>query len=163
MTYNRHIMPNRNIITRLVSAWTLKDNEDILRISPDDDRAYLTLYRLYPRTGRLHLGINILDKLIKRYLTQNKVSNALTVLEDLVDSEQENIPLRARLAQLYLNLGRREKALEHLDVLGDLQLEIGHRDAASKTIEAILALNPPNREAYADLYRELTNNETPLF
>jgi tetratricopeptide (TPR) repeat protein len=148
-------------IQRLDWQAAIKDNEDILRISPDDERAYLTLYRLYPRTGRLHLGINILDKLIKRYLTQNTVSNALTVLEDLVDSEPENIPLRARLAQLYLNMGRREKALEHLDVLGDLQLEIGHRDAASKTIEAIMALNPPNREAYADLYRELTNNEPP--
>ena len=84
-----------------------------------------------------------------------------TVLEDLVKSEPDNIPLRARLAQLDLNLERRGKALEHLDVLGDLQLEMGHRDAATKTIEAIMALNPPNREAYADLYREMTNNEPP--
>ena len=148
-------------IQRLDWQAAIKDNEDILRISPDDERAYLTLYRLYPRTGRLHLGINILDNLIKRYLTQKKVANALTVLEDLVKSEPDNIPLRARLAQLYLNLGRREKALEHLDVLGDLQLEMGHRDAAVKTIAAIMALNPPNREAYADLYREMTNTEPP--
>jgi hypothetical protein len=40
-------------------------------------------------------------------------------------------------------------------------LEMGHRDAAVKTLEAILALNPPNREAYADLFRELTNTEPP--
>jgi tetratricopeptide (TPR) repeat protein len=148
-------------IQRLDWQAAIKDNEEILRISPEDERAYLTLYRLYPRTGRLYLGINILDKLIKRYITQKKVANALTVLEDLVNSEPESIPLRARLAQLYLNLGRRENALEHLDVLGDLQLEVGHRDAAIKTIEAIMALNPPNRVAYADLYRELTNTDPP--
>ena len=148
-------------LQRLDWQAAIKDNEDILRISPDDERAYLTLYRLYPRTGRLHLGISILDSLIKRYLTQNKVANALSVLEDLVKSEPESIPLRARIAQLYLNLGRRASALEHLDVLGDLQLELGQRDAATKTIEAILALNPPNREAYADLYREMTNTEPP--
>ncbi|TFG73344.1 MAG: tetratricopeptide repeat protein [Anaerolineales bacterium] len=148
-------------LQRLDWQLAIKDNEEILRISPDDERAYLTLYRLYPRTGRMHLGINILDSLIKRYLTQNKVGNALTVLEDLVKSEPESIPLRARIAQLYLNLGRRESALEHLDVLGDLQLEAGQKDAAVKTIEAILALDPSNREAYADLYREMTNTEPP--
>lgn len=148
-------------LQRLDWQAAIKDNEEILRISPDDERAYLALYRLYPRTGRLHLGINTLDKLIKRYLTQKKVGNALAVLEDLAKSEPESIPLRARLAQLYLNLGRKEDALENLDVLGDLQLEMGHRDATAKTIEAILALDPPNREAYADLYRELTNSEPP--
>ncbi len=148
-------------LQRLDWQAAIKDNEEILRVSPDDERAHLTLYRLYPRTGRLHLGIRILDSLIKRYLTHNKVANAITVLEDLVKSEPESIPLRARIAQLYLNMGRRGSALEHLDVLGDLQLEMGKRDAAMKTIEAIMALDPPNREAYADLYREMTNTEPP--
>ncbi|MDF1512824.1 MAG: tetratricopeptide repeat protein [Anaerolineae bacterium] len=148
-------------LQRLDWQAAIKDNEEILSIAPDDERAYLTLYRLYPRTGRRHMGINVLDSLIKRYLTQKKVTNALTVLEDLVHSEPESIALRARIAQLYLNLGRRDQALEHLDVLGDLQLEAGQKDAAIKTIEAIMALNPPNREAYADLYREMTNSEPP--
>jgi tetratricopeptide (TPR) repeat protein len=83
------------------------------------------------------------------------------VLEDLLDSDPDSIPLQARVAQLYLNIGEREKALAHLDILGDLQLEVGHKDAAIKTIEAILALNPPNREAYEDLYREMTHREPP--
>ena len=69
--------------------------------------------------------------------------------------------MRARGAQLYLNVGNRDKALEHLDVLGDLQLEVGQKEAAIRTIKAILALNPPNADAYADLYRELTGREPP--
>ncbi len=76
-------------------------------------------------------------------------------------SQPDSIPLRARIAQLFLNLGSRERALEHLDILGDLQLEGGQRDAATKTIEAILALNPPNREMYIDLYREIAQREPP--
>lgn len=144
-------------VQRLDWSTAIRDNEEILRIAPNDERAYLALYRLYPRTGRQHLGIQALDRLIKHYLSHRKVSKALAVLEDLVESEPEAIPLRTRIAQLYLNLGNREKALAHLDILGDLQLELGQKEAAVKTLEAILALNPPNKEAYADLYREMTH------
>ena len=139
----------------------IEDNEQILRVSPDDERAHLALFRLYPRTGQSRLGIAALDKLIKRYLTNGKTAKALTVLEDLTESQSDSIPLRARIAQLYLNLGKRDQALQHLDVLGDLQLEAGHREGAIRTIEAILALDPPNEAAYADLYREMAQREPP--
>ncbi len=148
-------------VQRLDWHAAIKDYEAILRVAPDDERAHLALYRLYPRTGRPQLGIGALDNLIKHYLTHRNAKKALTVLEDLVASQPESIPLRARLAQLFLNLGNRERALEHLDVLGDLQLEGGQKDAAIKTIEAILALNPPNREAYIGLYREMAQREPP--
>jgi len=149
-------------LQRLDWQAAIKDNEEILRISPDDERAHLALYRLYPRVGRRHLGVNALDKLLKRYLENRKVNKALAVLDDLIRDEPENIPLRARGAQLYLNTGNREKALEHLDVLGDLQLEVGQKEAAGRTIRAILALNPPNVEAYAELYRDLTGQAPPV-
>jgi len=46
-------------------------------------------------------------------------------------------------------------------VLGGLQLDAGQKEAAVKTVTAILALEPPNREGYVDLYRELTGHEPP--
>jgi len=143
-------------IQRLDWQTAIEDYREILRLEPDDERAHLSLFRLYTRTGRSSLGIEILDRLIKRYLGQHKVTKVIMILEDLVETQPENIPLRARLAQLYLNLGERDKALMHLDILGDLQLEAGHTEAAIKTLEAILALKPPNREAYAELYQQLT-------
>lgn len=139
----------------------IKNYENIIRIAPDDERAHLSLFRLYPRTGRAHLGMGALDKLIKQHLEHRRVDKVLAILEDLVTSEPDNPPLRARAAQLYLNTGNRQKALEHLDILGDLQLEAGQKDAATKTIEAILALNPPNRPDYEALYREMTGREPP--
>ncbi len=140
----------------------IKDYEEIVRVSPDDERAHLGLFRLYPRTGRPHLAVGALDKLIKRCLENQKADKALAILEDLIQEMSDNLPLRARAAQLYLNVGNRAKALEHLDVLGDLQMEAGQQDAAAKTIEAILALNPPNRQSYVDLYKEMTGHEPPL-
>jgi len=148
-------------LQRLDWLAAIKNNEAILRIDPTDERAYLALYRLYPRTGRPHLGLNALDKLIKLYLEGRNVERALIMLEDLIANEPDNIPLRARGAQLYLNTGKREKALEHLDVLGGLQLDAGQKEAAVKTVTAILALDPPNRAGYVDLYRELTGHEPP--
>ncbi|MGC9394485.1 MAG: tetratricopeptide repeat protein [Anaerolineae bacterium] len=148
-------------LQRLDWLAAIKNNEAILRIDPNDECAYLALYRLYPRTGRTHLGLNALDKLLKLYLEARNVDRALVVLEDLIANEPDNIPLRARGAQLYLNTGKREKALEHLDVLGGLQLDAGQQEAAVKTVTAILALEPPNREGYVDLYRELTGHEPP--
>ncbi len=139
----------------------IKSYEEIVRIAPDDERAHLGLFRLYPRTGRPHLGMGALDKLIKHHLEKRRADKVLAILEDLMSSEPDNTPLRARAAQLYLNTGNREKALEHLDILGDLQLESGQKDAATKTIEAILALNPPNRPDYEALYREMTGREPP--
>jgi len=148
-------------LQRLDWLAAIKSNEEILRIAPDDERAHLSLFRLYPRTGRPHLGLNALDKLIRLYLDARNVDRALVVLEDLIHNEPDSIPLRARGAQLYLNTGKREKALEHLDVLGDLQLEAGQKDAAIKTVTAILALDPPNKAEYVNLYREMTGREPP--
>ncbi|MFP4343378.1 MAG: tetratricopeptide repeat protein [Anaerolineales bacterium] len=139
----------------------IKDYEHITRVAPDDERAHLGLMRLYPRTGRVHLGLQALDRLLKRYLSTKRVEKALAVLIDLVQEEPDSIPLRYRAAQLCLNVGRREEALEHLDVLGDLQLEAGKKADALKTIEAIIALKPPSAEAYTSLYKELSGREPP--
>ncbi len=140
----------------------IKDYEEVARLVPDDERAHLGLMRLYQRTGRPHLALAALDRLLKRYRETKRIPKAIAILEDLVLEEPENIALRARLAQLHLNAGNREKALEHLDVLGDLQLEAGQTEAAAKTIEAIMALNPPNLEDYAAIYEQITGRKPSL-
>ncbi len=142
-------------------AWrdAIEDYEKITRIAPEDERAHLGLLRLYARTGRRRQGIDALDRLIRRYLQTKRLDKALAVLEDLIEDDPESIPLRYRAAQLNLRSGNSETALRHLDVLGDLQLKAGHEMAALETIRTIIDLNPPNADAYADLYRELGGRE----
>ncbi len=137
----------------------IRSYEKIIRISAEDERAYISLMRLYPRVGRAPMAINILDKLLRNYLQARKAQKALALLEELIQDDPENIALRGRIAQLSLNMGQKDKAMEHLDILGDLQLEAGDKEAAAKTIESIIALKPPNVEAYADLYREMTGRD----
>ena len=142
-------------IQRLDWKNAIKYYQDITRLAPDDERAHLGLMRLYPRIGRPQLAISALDQLLKHYLTTQRGEKAAVILEDLVHEQPESIPLRFRAAQLYLNMGDRQKALEHLDVLGDLQLEAGQQEEAVKTLEAIIALKPANLSAYVSLRDQL--------
>ncbi|MDX9953647.1 MAG: tetratricopeptide repeat protein [Anaerolineae bacterium] len=134
----------------------IKHYQEITRLAPDDERAHLGLMRLYPRIGRAHLAISALDQLLKHYITTQRSEKAGVILEDLIREQPESIPLRFRAAQLYLNMGKRQKALEHLDVLGDLQLEAGQQADAIKTLDAIIALKPANIESYISLKEQLT-------
>jgi tetratricopeptide (TPR) repeat protein len=123
--------------------------------APDDERARLTLMELYYRLNQSKSAVNELDELLKIYRERDKSGRVFAILNDVVERWPDAIPLRARLAQAYLNDGRVEDALEHLDKLGDLQLEAGREKEAIATIRAIVALRPPNVEEYEHLLEQL--------
>jgi len=129
--------------------------EHIRKLAPDDERARLTLMELYYRFNRPDLALAELDALLKIYREGGKAERIFTILEDVVRERPDDIPLRARLAQAYLDAGDRERALEHLDKLGDLQLVAGRYKEAKATIRAIIALRPPNAAAYQQLLDQL--------
>jgi thioredoxin-like negative regulator of GroEL len=93
---------------------------------------------------------------LKTYREDGKTQRIFAILDDAVRDRPDDIPLRTRLAQAHLDAGNVEQALEHLDKLGDLQLEAGRRDEARKTIRVIIALNPPNVSVYQQLLDQLS-------
>ena len=125
------------------------------KLAPDDERARLTLMNLYYRFDRPDLAIVELDTLLKIYRQSDKTQRIFAILEDAVRERPDDILLRARLAQAHLNAGNVEQAMEHLDKLGDLQLEAGRYQDAKATIRAIIALHPPNVVAYQQLLNQL--------
>jgi len=128
----------------------------IRRIAPDDERARLQLMGLQYRMNRPDLAITELDELLNYYHENKMDQRIVAVLEDAVNERPEDIPLRTRLAQHHLNTGNAEEALKHLDKLGDLQLNSGRPGDARATIRAIIALNPPNVEAYQQLLEQIS-------
>ena len=130
--------------------------EQIRNIAPDDERARLTLMELYHRFNQHELAIAELDGLLKIYRESNKTQRIFTILEDTVSKQPDDIPLRTRLAQAYLDVGYVQQALEHLDKLGDLQLGAERYEDAQATIRAIIALRPPNVAAYQQLLEQLS-------
>ncbi|HIE37592.1 MAG TPA: tetratricopeptide repeat protein [Anaerolineales bacterium] len=130
--------------------------EQIRDLAPDDERARLTLMELYRRFDRPERAIRELDDLLRLYRQTGRTQKAIAILQERVEEQPDNIPLRARLAQVHLNAGNVTEALQQLDVLGDLQLQAGHMKDAIVTIKAILRLNPPNADAYRQLLEQLT-------
>ena len=135
--------------------------ERIRDLAPDDEKARFTLMDLYERLGRPDRAIAELDGLLRHYLQAGKAQKAVPVLEKRVQEKPDSIPLRARLAQLYLNVGRKEDALRELDILGDLQLQAGKVQDAIATIQVILRLRPPNADAYRQLLEQLQAGQIP--
>ncbi|HDQ70791.1 MAG TPA: tetratricopeptide repeat protein [Chloroflexi bacterium] len=129
--------------------------ERIRELAPDDERARLTLMDLYYRFGRSEAAIIELDKLLQIYKEDQKSERIFTILENAVRDKPDNIPLRTRLAQAHLDAGNVNAALEHLDKLGDMQIEAGRVEDAKATIRVIIALKPPNVEAYQQVFDQL--------
>jgi tetratricopeptide (TPR) repeat protein len=125
--------------------------ERVRALAPEDERACLALVDLHYRFNRPDLALSELDSLLKTYRESGETERIFAVLEDAVQEREDDIPLRTRLAQVYLNAGRAEQALAQLDLLGDLQLEAGRNEEARATLRAIIALNPPNVADYREL------------
>ena len=129
--------------------------EQIRQLDPDDERACLALFELPYRLNRLDLAMGELDPLLAAYTESGKNDRIFAILEHAVQEHPEDIPLLTRLAQAYLDSGHIEQALKHLDLLGDLQIESERYEDALTTIQAIIALNPPDAAAFRELLDQL--------
>jgi predicted TPR repeat methyltransferase len=63
--------------------------------------------------------------------------------------------LHARLAEAYRAAGRKADAIAQYDALGEIQLDSGSVTEAIRTIRTILDLNPPDKQGYQELLRNL--------
>ncbi|NLE45478.1 MAG: tetratricopeptide repeat protein [Chloroflexi bacterium] len=129
--------------------------EQIRKVDPSNERARLVLMELYERFGHRDLFVAELNALTDMYRKGEDKQRMFAILEEAVRKYEDDIPLRIQAAQAYLDAGVVDKALKHLDKLGDLQLEGGRIDDARKTVRVIIALNPPNVEDYRLLLQHL--------
>lgn len=129
--------------------------QQIKRLSPADEKARQSLVDLYYKLGQPRRALAELDELLELYRSKGRLPKAISFLEELLQFRPEEIPLHKRLSQVYLEVGRKEDAVAELDTLGELQLQAGQRAEAIKTIEAIIALNPDNVDAYRQLLLQM--------
>jgi tetratricopeptide (TPR) repeat protein len=135
--------------------------QQILEVLPDDERARLMLLDLLYRLDEPRRATEQLDELLRIYREADQSDRVLAVLEDLIDRWPGKIAVQARLAQAHLDAGNATEALEHLDKLGDLQLESQRVEDAKSTIRAIVALRPPNVASYETLLKQLETGQLP--
>jgi tetratricopeptide (TPR) repeat protein len=122
---------------------------------PGDDKARRRLVGLYLNLERHDEAMSELDELLLLYRDQGSLARALEVLDEVTVSHPDDLELRKRAAQLSVETGNKQRAVKHLDAMGELQLQEGQVREAAATIKAIIALGPDNVDAYRDLLEQI--------
>jgi DNA-binding SARP family transcriptional activator len=122
---------------------------------PGDERTALTLIDLYYKVDQSSTAVRHLDRFLIQLVRSGQGIRVFAILEDLMELRPTDADIADRLSRLYLRQGRRKEALELLDGLGEAQLDAGEIQAAVKTIEGILALDPPNADSYEQILQQL--------
>jgi Flp pilus assembly protein TadD len=96
-----------------------------------------------------------IDELLKAYRAGGKTKRLVPFMEEQARAHPKDIGLRARAAQICIEAGLKNEGITHLNTLGELQLNAGMTQQAIATIRAIIALNPPNVQAYQKLLAQI--------
>jgi tetratricopeptide (TPR) repeat protein len=127
----------------------------IIRIAPDDERASVTLVELLFKLAQGPQALAEVDRYLGRLASQGRTKKILAILNGVAAQQPDNMGLLNRLAAAYAQAGDRDKAIEHLDRLGELQLDAGLRGDAVITIQSILSLEPADARSYHQLLAQL--------
>lgn len=129
--------------------------KELRKLDPDDERTAITLVDLYYKVGQPVNAVTELDSYMKQLVRGGRGAKVVGILEDMVRQRPSDPNLVERLSRLYIQQKRMTEAIEMLDKLGEAQLEANDTEGAVKTIEKIIALNPPNLASYQQLLSQL--------
>lgn len=124
--------------------------EQLKKIDPQDDKVRMILIDLFYKV-QPQRAIQEIDELLKIYRATGRTKRLVPIIEDQVRTHPHDMGLQARAAQACLEAGLRNEGVAHLNRLGEMQLNAGLTKQAAATIRAIIALNPPNAQAYRNL------------
>ncbi|MBI3287231.1 MAG: tetratricopeptide repeat protein [Chloroflexi bacterium] len=114
-----------------------------------------TLIDLYTRLEWAEEARREWEELLGVYRERGEAERALSWLEGAVAAQPQDIPLRAALAEAYLEANRKEEGSQTLDALGEMQLVAGRQQEAIATIRRIIGLRPHNVDQYRKLLKQL--------
>jgi tetratricopeptide (TPR) repeat protein len=135
--------------------------EELLKITPNDERLQRQLIDLYYKQNKVSQATKTLDNLLSNYQKYNPLKT-LDLLKELVSVHQEDMSLRQRLAVAYAQNGMTRQAIAEYDILGEMQLEHGLRSQAVQTIQAIINLGPADIEGYRRLLSQISGGASGL-
>jgi tetratricopeptide (TPR) repeat protein len=144
-------------LQRLDWRQALRVYEQIRTLEPDDERAPIQLINLNNRLGQESQAKTELDNYLSYLESQNKGDEIPTFVEKLAQDNPDRVYVQNRLADLYISLNRNADAIEQLDKVGELLLDMGDRDGAVEVIKKIILLDPPNVDEYKDLLEQLNS------
>lgn len=142
-------------LVRLDTRQALRAYENIKNLSPEDTKAREMLIDLNFRLGDTSGAVSEMDALLRVFAKQRDGKSILTLLERWVERRPSDEGIRMRLASVYEQIKRKDKALEQLNILLDMQLDNKRAQAACKTLKRILSIGPEQRERYMRLASQI--------
>lgn len=133
----------------------IEECHEIINLAPGYLPVHYRLGTVYLQQGRPELAAEKYLTLATLHGVRGETAHELDACRQAVAAAPQDARARQRLAGMYLAMSQNDKALEELDVLGDLQLQKGLKEEARATIRQIIALNPPDIEGYEQLLSQL--------
>ncbi len=113
------------------------------------------LVDLYFRLGLIPAGLNEADAYIKILESEDQLPQAEKFLDDLLEERPDSPDLQKLMTSYYIAHGKTSTAIAKLDALAENLLVGKNISASVSVVGQIIALNPPNRQEYEQLYQEL--------
>jgi tetratricopeptide (TPR) repeat protein len=129
--------------------------EQLRTLDPDDISVRKNLVELNLRLDQKQQAKAELENLVAHLEDTGRRGEAIPFLEELVAENPKQGILRFSLAEEYRQAKRMNEAVDQLDKLGESLLNAGDREGAIQAIEAIIAMNPPNRSSYQALLAKI--------
>ncbi|MFN2151573.1 MAG: tetratricopeptide repeat protein [Anaerolineales bacterium] len=129
--------------------------QEIVKVKPDDEKAYASLVDLNFRLSESDQAIREMDRFIQFMNAHNRTVEVIQFLEKQVEERPQEPAIHRRLAEEFYLVGNLEQAINQLDVTGDLLLNAGDRMGAMAAIQRIIEFKPPEVEKYQQLLEQL--------
>jgi len=129
--------------------------EQIRTLEPEDEEVRSKLVDLHLRLGRVSQAVAELNDYIQHLRQADKTDLALSFLRDLSEAHPHVGELHLLLGRIYSTVGQKQQAIAAYDLAGEKFLDDGRTEDAIRAIEAILALEPSDAEAYRQALAQL--------
>jgi tetratricopeptide (TPR) repeat protein len=133
--------------------------EQIRTMEPEDGKARDMLFDLNIRLGQENQAMSELDNYLNHLISVHRTAEALEYINAKILENQTQPALYRRLAEIYRLLGRKDEAINQLDISKDVYLQAGNRKGAIESLMTILALNPSNAKVYQRMLVDLQEEE----
>ena len=140
---------------RLDLRQALRIFEQLRTLEPDDITVRKSLIDLNIRLTQIPQASAEWDNFLAHLQSSKRRGEAIPFLEDLINEYPKQELLRRALAEEYRQANRMPEAVAQLEALADILLNAGQRDETIQTIEAIMAMNPPNMQVYKTLLTKI--------
>jgi len=140
---------------RLNWRQALRIFEQVRTLEPDDITARKSLIDLNIRLNQLPQATAELENFLAHLQSAGRRGEAIPFLEDLVNENPKQGLLRRALAEEFRQAERIPEAVAQLDAAGELLQKAGDREGAIQILETIMAMNPPNLQAYKALMAKI--------